>query len=77
MSHLSGRRLARLAAIGALVAAFGLGGCGRKGGLDPPPGAAAVGPSVPAQSPQSGADGKAPVPAPGPPRRTPIDWLID
>ena len=34
----SNLRLARIAAIGALVAALGLAGCGRKGGLDPPPG---------------------------------------
>jgi len=30
----------RLAAVAALVAAFGLSGCGRKGPLDPPPAAA-------------------------------------
>ena len=30
----------RLAVIGALVAALALAGCGRKGALDPPPGAA-------------------------------------
>lgn len=37
--------LTRLAVIGALVAALGLAGCGRKGPLDPPPGAAAVAPA--------------------------------
>lgn len=31
--------LLRLAAIGVLVASLGLAGCGRKGPLDPPPGA--------------------------------------
>ena len=31
--------LLRLAAIGVLVAALGLASCGRKGPLDPPPGA--------------------------------------
>src|SRR4029077_8342897 len=35
-------RLVRIAVIGALVAALGLAGCGRKGGLDPPPGAHAA-----------------------------------
>jgi predicted small lipoprotein YifL len=38
------RPLARLALAGALVAALGLAGCGRKGPLDPPPGAAAEAP---------------------------------
>ncbi len=32
-------RFARIAVIGALAAAFALAGCGRKGPLDPPPGA--------------------------------------
>lgn len=36
----SGKRLVRLAAVGAIVAALGLSACGRKGPLDPPPGAA-------------------------------------
>ena len=45
MSSMSDPRLVRIAVIGALVAALGLAGCGRKGGLDPPPGvdAAVVG----------------------------------
>jgi predicted small lipoprotein YifL len=71
--------LVRIAAVGALVAALGLAGCGRKGGLDPPPGA-----SVPDQNavaggpaPGIGPDGKAMSPAKGPQRRTPIDWLVD
>ena len=37
------RPLLRLAAIGVLVAALGLAGCGRKGPLDPPPGASLEG----------------------------------
>jgi hypothetical protein len=28
----------RIALVGALIAALGVGGCGRKGSLDPPPG---------------------------------------
>src|SRR5262245_22749910 len=72
-------RLARIAAIGALVAALGLAGCGRKGGLDPPPGAAAIDQTAAAQPgapPELGPDGQ-PVPAPPPRRRTLIDFLID
>jgi len=38
LNSLSDLRLVRIAVIGALVAALGLAGCGRKGGLDPPPG---------------------------------------
>lgn len=34
-------RFAHVAVIGVLAAAFALAGCGRKGPLDPPPGAAA------------------------------------
>ncbi len=37
------RPLFRLALIGALAAALGLAACGRKGPLDPPPGASLVG----------------------------------
>jgi predicted small lipoprotein YifL len=42
------RPLLRLAVVGALAAALGLAGCGRKGPLDPPPTAAA-----PAGQPQA------------------------
>ena len=73
-------RLARIATIGALVAALGLAGCGRKGGLDPPPGAAAIDQTAAAQPgapPELGPDGQ-PVVTPQPPRRrTLIDFLID
>jgi predicted small lipoprotein YifL len=37
------RPLCRLALIGALAAALGLAACGRKGPLDPPPGASLAG----------------------------------
>jgi predicted small lipoprotein YifL len=75
-------RLARIALIGALVAALGIAGCGRKGGLDPPPGAAAIegDPAVqPAGAPALGPDGRPTMAPPPPPlrRTTPIDFLID
>lgn len=74
-------RLARIALIGALVAALGLAGCGRKGGLDPPPSAAAVpnGGAQPGAAPPVGPNGQPPPPAAPPPlpTHTAIDWLID
>jgi predicted small lipoprotein YifL len=73
------RNLLRIAAIGALVAALGLAGCGRKGGLDPPPSGMtnSQDPAV-AGGPEPGitSDGR-PVAPRGPNRPTPIDWLID
>ena len=76
---LSDLHFARIAALGALVAALGLAGCGRKGGLDPPPGATAAytSPSRPDLEPAIGPDGKVIAPAPGPKRSTPIDWLLN
>ena len=78
MSSISDPRLVRIAVIGALVAALGLAGCGRKGGLDPPPGAtAAADQSVaPGAAPPASPDALPPSTQPLP-RRTPIDWLID
>jgi predicted small lipoprotein YifL len=76
LSLLSHRRLARIAAIGALAAALGLAGCGRKAGLDPPPNASATDQSVAANGNGTTPDGKAAAPAAGPKRPTPIDWLI-
>ena len=72
-----GLTLTRLAALGALVAALSLAGCGRKAGLDQPPLAAAGDPQSnpqPGAAPVLGPDGK-PV---GPVKRNPfLDWLID
>jgi predicted small lipoprotein YifL len=76
----SGQRLARIAAIGALVAALGLAGCGRKAGLDPPPAAAVANPSAPGVDPGPGIgpDGKAVAPARGGQMKSFfLDWLID
>lgn len=79
MSYWSELGLARIAVIGALVAAFGLAGCGRKGGLDAPPGAAAAEQGAAPGGPGTAVapDGTAMDPAQAPKRRTPIDWLID
>jgi predicted small lipoprotein YifL len=73
------RSLLRIAAIGALVAALGLAGCGRKGGLDPPPSGAtnSQDPAVAGgPDPGIGPDGR-PIAPRGAKRSTPIDWLID
>ena len=73
------RNLARLAALGALVGALGLAGCGRKAGLDAPPMAAAGDAQTNGQPgaapPALGPDGK-PIP-PTLRRQTPLDWLIN
>ncbi|HXD44874.1 MAG TPA: lipoprotein [Pseudolabrys sp.] len=42
MSRFLDRPMLRMAAAGALIACLALAGCGRKGPLDPPPGAAVV-----------------------------------
>jgi predicted small lipoprotein YifL len=79
--------LARFALLGALVAALGLAGCGRKSGLDAPP-MAAVGdmqtspqPGTAAASTGATPAAAAPAAKPGAPapdkRKTVFDWLID
>jgi predicted small lipoprotein YifL len=75
---MSDPRLVRIAVIGALVAALGVAGCGRKGGLDPPPGATAAADQAapPGAAPPASTDALPP-PVQPLPRRTPIDWLID
>lgn len=79
MSSSSGLCLARIAVIGALVAALGVAGCGRKAGLDPPPGATAAdtSPSRPDLEPAIGPDGKVIETPQGPKRSTFIDWLLN
>jgi predicted small lipoprotein YifL len=70
--------LARIAVIGALVAALALSGCGRKGGLDAPPGAAVADQNAPPGSPGAAvAPDGTPIAPQSPRRTTPIDWLID
>jgi hypothetical protein len=75
----SNATLARIAVVGALVAALGLAGCGRKTGLDPPPSAA-----VPQQTAgaQPGAEPGVnpevkPVAPPGRRKDFFLDWLIN
>jgi predicted small lipoprotein YifL len=79
LSSLSDLRLVRIAAIGALVAVLGLAGCGRKGGLDPPPAAVADQGTAaqPAPGTAVGPDGRTVAPAQGPQRRTILDWLLN
>jgi len=70
----------RLALIGALVAAFALAGCGRKGALDPPPAASLAGDQGAAQSggapPVLDRQGR-PIAPPGPDKRIPLDVLLN
>ena len=73
------RRFQRLAVASALVVALGLTGCGRKGGLDPPPGVAAVplsedGQPLPSSGPEPGAAKNA---ASGKKNMPILDWLVD
>ena len=69
--------LARLGALGALVAALALAGCGRKAGLDPPPMAAAGDLQGSAQPGAVPAAAGKPVAPPVEKRKSPLDWLID
>jgi predicted small lipoprotein YifL len=63
-----------------LIVALALCGCGRKGGLDAPPGASVVNQPVPVQSGGEVTPDGQPmqIAQPTPPRpRTVLDWLID
>jgi predicted small lipoprotein YifL len=65
-----------MAALG-LVLAMTLSACGRKGGLDLPPGAAQPGMELaPGAAPTVDAEGR-PIAPRGPNRRLPIDFLLD
>jgi predicted small lipoprotein YifL len=76
------RLLPKLALIAALVASLGLTACGRKGPLDPPPGASLAGDqTAPAGDarygpPVRGPDGKPLAPA-GPNKPIPLDVLLN
>ena len=71
---------ARFALAATVALALGLGGCGRKGALDPPPGGLAEPTVIGAQPPAPGPDGQvaaAPT-APQPAKKTtPFDWLLN
>ena len=77
------RALVRFAVVGALAAALGLAGCGRKAGLDPPPSAAAVpAQAAPVSEPVHvgpGADQDTQPVAPGTSQRKNffLDWLVN
>ncbi len=71
----------RLALIAALIAALGLTACGRKGPLDPPPGASLAGDQTgpagaPKYAPVLGPDSK-PLAPPGPNKPIPLDVLLN
>ncbi len=80
MTSPAGLQLLRLAVFAALCGALCLAGCGRKGGLDPPPtsvadqtAAAQPSPGGPEVAPEP----NAPTPTPGQRKWTPLDWLLD
>jgi predicted small lipoprotein YifL len=87
-----GRSVSRFCAVAALVVALGVAGCGRKGGLDLPPGASAAAQQETAANPQqresssigsdlrpSGARSSSRnlPPVPSPKRDLPIDFLLN
>ncbi|MEP7031871.1 MAG: lipoprotein [Pseudolabrys sp.] len=91
MASFRDRPFLRLALIGVLAATLGLAACGRKGPLDPPPGASLAGEAQasspgPIASPIGGEtksgnsgigpDGK-PLLPPGPNKRIPLDVLLN
>ena len=74
------RPFLRLALIGALAASFALAACGRKGPLDPPPGASLAGDqSAPIDGPTAGPTGPdvKPLAPGGVNKRIPIDVLLN
>ncbi len=75
MSRFRDCPLLRLATIGALAAALALAGCGRKGALDPPPGATPDATTVNGQ-PVMGSDKNPRAPI-GPKKHIPLDNLLN
>jgi predicted small lipoprotein YifL len=87
LTRFSDRRFTRLALIGVALAALTLAGCGRKGPLDPPPGASMVSEPAPAADAPATSDlvtptgqtrdaPRATVPA-GPNKRIFLDGLLN
>ena len=77
MRNLAARLLVKLATLGVLALALLLAGCGLKGALDPPP---SDQPKAQAAGQASGATGAGPEgekPAPPPPRRFFLDFLLN
>ena len=78
----SDRPVLRLVLIGALAALIGLSACGRKGPLDPPPGASVTGQQITPEGvenrdrPLLGTDGK-PIAPGGTNKRIPLDVLLN
>jgi predicted small lipoprotein YifL len=78
----SDRSVVRLALIGVLAASIGLSACGRKGPLDPPPGASLAGEQATPAGVETrdksilGPDGKPLAPA-GANKRIPLDVLLN
>jgi predicted small lipoprotein YifL len=76
------RPFLRIALICALAASMGLSACGRKGPLDPPPGASAAGQQITPEGvdtrdrPITGPDGKPLAPG-GANKRIPLDVLLN
>ena len=85
-------RWSRLALVAAMTAALGLAACGRKGPLDPPPGAGLTPPPAYAPRPSLGEENYGPAPPPAgerprtaaappataepPPKAFPLDFLL-
>jgi predicted small lipoprotein YifL len=63
--------------IAALLLALAMTGCGRKGGLDPPPASVADPGLASVPAPEIGPDGRPLPPSHGPNRTSPLDFLID
>lgn len=77
LSRFCDRPYLRLALIGALAAALGLTACGRKGALDPPPGASIQGDQTTAGGqPVMGTNGSPRAPI-GPKKHIPLDNLLN
>jgi predicted small lipoprotein YifL len=77
LSRFCDRPFMRLAVIGAFVAALGLAACGRKGALDPPPGASVAGDqSTVGGQPVMGVHGGPHAPI-GPDKHIPLDNLLN
>jgi predicted small lipoprotein YifL len=70
------RRSLHLVLIGTLAISFALSGCGRKGPLDPPPGALAAGTKAKDAPPVIDKQGR-PVAPPGENKRIPLDALLN